>query len=236
MAAILAAGPGAVLSHRSAAELWRIRAPGQARVEVSRASWRTPGVGIQIHRALIPSDETTKLEAIPVTTVPRTILDLAAVLRPDQVERAINEAEVRRLTDPLSLDDLIRRYRGRRGVAVIRSILKDGRIGLQVTRSELESRFLSFLDGEDLPRPLTNAGVRLRRRWVECDCVWRSRRVAAELDGHAAHRTAAAYERDRLRDRELHAAGWRVIRITWRQLDDDPIALAADLRRMLGGI
>jgi len=72
-------------------------------------------------------------------------------------------------------------------------------------------------------------------RWVEADCVWRAQRLIVELDGHAFHATTAAYERDRARDRSLHVGGWRVVRITWRQLHDDADALATDLRSLLGG-
>ena len=79
-----------------------------------------------------------------------------------------------------------------------------------------------------------NARLQVRGGWIEADCVWAPQRLVAELDGHATHRTAGAYERDRARDRALSAAGWRVVRITWRQLSADAAALAADLRALLG--
>ena len=168
-----------------------------------------------------------------MTTVPRTILDLAAVLPRGQVERAIEEAEVRRLADPLSLLDLVTRYPGKRGVGTLKAILKQGGIGATATRSELENRFLTFLDHHDLPRPEVNAHVDLGGRLIECDCVWRKQRLIVELDGHAFHATTAAYERDRARDRTLHAAGWRVVRITWRELHGNTRALADDLTTLL---
>jgi hypothetical protein len=186
-----------------------------------------------MHRAYLPGDEMTTLDRIPVTTVPRTLLDLATVLRRRELERAINEAEVRQLADSLSLTDLIARYPRRRGVAALKAILAIGRLGAAVTRSELEERFVEFLDGAGLPRPEMNVGLNAAGRWMECDCVWRTQRLVVELDGHAFHATAAAYERDRARDRALIAAGWRVVRVTWRQLHDDPDALAMDLRGLL---
>ncbi len=231
-AAVLAGGPGAVLSHRSAAALWRVLPDPGALIEITAPSQRrTPG--LCVHRRRLPLDEITSRGGIATTSVPRTLFDLAAVVPRARVERAVNEAEVRRLTDPLSLDVLVQRNRGRRGVAVIRLILDQRRIGAGVTRSRLEERFLAFVDDAGLPRPQTNAGVQLGGRWVECDCVWRAQRVVVELDGHAFHATRDAYERDRIRDRELSAAGWQVVRVTWHQLERAPEALAADLWTLL---
>src|SRR2546423_6772750 len=146
----------------------------------------------------------------------------------------MNEAEVRRLGDPLPLAALLARYPRRRGVVVARAILHDARIGWTLTRSELEERFLAFIVRHCLPRPEVNANVRIDGRAIECDFAWRAESLIAEIDGHAFHATAAAYERDRARDRLLSVAGWRVVRITWRQLHDDAPGLAADLRRLLG--
>lgn len=179
---------------------------------------------------MLPGDEITTVSAIPVTTVPRTLFDLAAVLPRAQVERAINEAEVQGRTDRLSLPDLVTRYPRRKGVAMIKAILDAGAL---LTRSELEVRFLSFLRRTSLPAPEVNVPLFVAGRWFECDCVWRDARVIVELDGRAAHDTAAAFERDRARDRKLHARGWRIVRVTWRQLNDEPEAVAYDLRALL---
>jgi hypothetical protein len=169
--------------------------------------------GIEFHEAAVARDELTTLSCIPVTTVPRTLLDLAAVVSRRDVERAINQAEVLRLSDALSLADLVARYPGRRGIAAVRAILATGGIGSTITRSELEDRFLAFLDRAGLPRPQVNGSVSAGGRWIEGDCVWRARRLIVELDGHAFHTTAAAFERDRSRDRALQAGGWRVVRV-----------------------
>jgi very-short-patch-repair endonuclease len=228
MAAVLAAGPGAVLSHRAGAALLGIRSPDIIEVTLERRLRQTPG--IQIHELPLPPDEVTIERGIPVTIVPRTLFDLAAVLPRRQLERAINEADVRRLSDRLSLPDLLERYPHRWGAPVVRAILNDG---VTVTRSELEARFLDFLRTERFSAPEVNAHLFVAGRWIECDCVWRGRRVIVELDGRAAHGTAAAFERDRARDRMLNARGWRLVRITWRQLRDDREALAYDLRAIL---
>ena len=182
MAAVLAAGPGAVLSHRSAAGLWGIRPWRGGNVDVTTSSSRRQRPGITWHVTNLPADEITSLAAIPVTTVPRTLLDLAAVLDRRATERAINEAEVHGYTDPLSLPALLARYPRRRGTAAIRSILAAGALGTTLTRSELEERFLRFLAQRRLPRPELNAPIALRTGFVEVDCVWH---IGALLAGNA---------------------------------------------------
>jgi hypothetical protein len=158
---------------------------------------------------------------------------MAADLTAPRVAAAMAEAEVRRLTHPLSLQDLVDRYPSRRGVRTIRELLSDRSVGSNRTRSELELAFLEFLVRAGLPLPETNVRLLVANRWVEVDCVWRERRLVAELDGRAAHLTPAAFDSDRARDRSLAAAGWPTIRITWRQLHSDEHALAADLRALL---
>jgi hypothetical protein len=234
MAAVLAAGPRAVLSHRSAAALWGIRRWRDSNVDVTRPGSRQHRPGIRWHVTNLPADEITSLAAIPVTTVTRTLLDLAAVLHYREVERAMNEAEVQRYTDRLSLPALLARYPRRRGTAAIRAILDEGGMGTALTRSELEERFLRFLALWGLPRPELNVSIAVRGVFVEADCVWRRSRLIAELDGRAVHGTAAAFERDRARDRALNAEGWRVVRITWRQLSEEARELAEDLGALLG--
>jgi hypothetical protein len=149
------------------------------------------------------------------------------------VERAIEEAEVRQLHDSLSLPDLLKRHPGRRGSRTIREILDAGRIGTGITREELEERFRTLLTRSALPRPEHNVDLELDGIWVEADCVWRRERLIVELDGRAAHGTAAAFESDRARDRRLQVLGWRVVRVTWRQLHEDSDGIATDLRRLL---
>lgn len=233
IAAVLACGSDAVLSHQSAAALWRLHAGARARVDVTLPRRVASRHGIHAHHCRMPSDEATVERGIPVTTVPRTLIDLSAVAGRGQVERAFREAERLRLVDTLSLADLVRRYPRRRGIATIKALLADRQIGAMVTRSELEERFLAFLEDFDLPRPEVNVPLQISGRWIEADCVWREPRVVVELDGHASHATGTAFERDRARDRALQAAGWRVLRITWRQLHEESDAIASDLRAVL---
>jgi hypothetical protein len=189
--------------------------------------------GLKIHRSTLPADEVTAVRRIPVTTVPRTLLDLAMVLRPSQLERAINEAEVQRQTDSLSLPELLDRHPARPGTPAIREILTRLESGAQITRSELEARFVLFTRQVGLPPPETNVWLQIHGSWLQCDCVWPAQRLIVELDGRATHGTAAAFERDRARDRRLNAAGWRTVRITWNQLQSDHAAIARDLRAVL---
>lgn len=236
MAAVLACGRGAVLSHRSAAALWGLRPKGAGPIEVTTPrKWRS---SFEIHRHcshLLP-DEMTSLEGIPVTTVPRTILDLAAISRPQVIESLLREAEYLRLYDSLSLPVLLDRHCGRRGVRAVRAALarcaeSPGRI-----RSRLEERFLPFLDRHGLPRPQFNAWLFVGEKSHQVDCLWRSRRVVVELDGWQGHRSRRAFQEDRARDRRLRVAGYSVTRIAWTQLDDEPEAIAADLRKLLSQI
>jgi predicted transcriptional regulator of viral defense system len=233
MAAVLACGDEAVLSHRSAGELWRIVSPRQGWPEVTRSTAHRVRVGIVIHRGTLAPDEVDVVDGIPVTSVHRTIFDLAAASRRRDVERAMREAEVRGLTDRLSFPDLLERHPGARGAATIRELVASKDPG-GVTRNEFEEGFVAFLDIHGLPRPAFNAPLAVRGRFFVIDALWRDRRLAVELDGRATHGTAAAFESDRERDRILQTEGWRTARITWRQLNDDSQALAADLRRLLG--
>jgi hypothetical protein len=182
---------------------------------------------------VLPADEVTTEYEIPVTTVARTLLDLAAVVKPRRLERAMREAKVRRLGDRPSLDDLLIRHHARRGSAAIRRVLVHGRIGAGILRSELEERFLAFVEKSGLPVPETNAPIELDGRWVEVDCLWRDRLLIVELDGRAVHGTSFAFDADRERDRSLQAMGWRVVRITWRQLIRHPARVEADLRALV---
>ena len=242
MAAVLAGGPGAALSHFAAGAHWRMLRSAPARTDVTAQRNRRDRAGLRFHRAALPSDELTILHGIPVTTPQRTLLDIAAVLplargatRPPRLlEAALNEADALRLWDALSLDDLLARYPRHRGSRGVRLALRWRRGGATRTRSDLEDVFLVLVDEAGLPRPELNASLELAGRLIEVDAVWRAQRVAVELDGRPFHATAAAFERDRRRDRELTARGWRAIRVTWAQLVNERHELESDLRRLLG--
>jgi hypothetical protein len=231
MAAVLAGGEAAALSHLSAADLWGIR-PSEAKgTDVTTSRKLRSRAGLRFRYSSLPADEATIHNGIPVTTVPRTLLDLAGIIPRRQLARALNQAEIRRLWDSLSLADLLRRHPRRPGAAAIRALI--GEPGIGITRSELEDLFLDFIDANNLPRPIVNLPLKIDGVWVEADCVWLEQRLVVELDGHAFHGTTLAYEDDRARDRALTAAGWRVMRITWRQLHDEPEAVVRDLRTAL---
>jgi very-short-patch-repair endonuclease len=228
MAAVLAAGSGAVLSYRSAAELWRIRSSSRRRIEVSVPRRRRSTARLELHEVQMQPDEVTIEAGIPVTTPARTLFDLAAILSPQQLKAAFTEAEVRRLTSPTSLDALLTRYRGRRGTAALKRILEK-HTHTAVPTSLLERRFLKLIETHNLPRPEIN---RLTGHG-ELDAIWPEQRLIVECDGFAFHGTREAFERDRAKDRALQAAGWRVVRITWRQLTDDPTTIARQLAALL---
>jgi very-short-patch-repair endonuclease len=231
IAAVISFGPRTVLSHRAAAALLEIRNPFGP--EVTVPTWRRRRSGIVVHQLPLSRDEIMVVKGIPVTTVARTLLDLAAVLRRSDVERAVNAAEVRRPREALQLGALVERYPSRHGIRIARAIAAELSPG--VIRSELEARFRGFVRSYRLPRPEFNVSLLVGGDWLECDCVWRAQRQIVELDGRAVHSTATAFERDRARDRVLQVAGWRVIRVTWRHLRDQPEVLASDLRKLLVG-
>jgi uncharacterized protein DUF559/putative AbiEi antitoxin of type IV toxin-antitoxin system len=230
MAAVLAGGEGAALGIRSGGALWTIRARSARDIDVLTPRQRRSRLGLRLHHVPLRPDEITVHRAIPVTTPARTLLDLAAILDPHTLARAVERAEALRLTSPTSLAALVARYPRRAGVAALKAILASGSIaGATLTRSELEDRFLTLIDAENLPRPLVNAP----RGTNELDFTWRTQRLVVEVDGFETHGTRAAFERDRARDRALLAAGWRVARITWRQLHDEPEQIANELRALL---
>jgi Protein of unknown function (DUF559) len=233
MAAVLSAGPGAVLSHRSAGVLWRILPPMSILPEVTRATRCHMSSALQAHYATLRPDEVTRVDGIPVTTAPRTMLDIAALTTERQLATALNELEVRGITDRLSIPELLERYPRKRGSARLRALLADETTVRGISRKELEKRFAILIDATDLPRPRRNADVAVRGRFFEADCLWAKERLIVELDGRASHGTRRAFELDRERDRLLQSNGWRVVRVTWRQLRDDAPAVIADLRRLL---
>ena len=231
MAAVLACRPGAVLSHRSAARLWGIRPDSRRAVEVTVIGCgRRSRPGIEVHavRALDRRD-VTQLDGIPVTTLHRTLLDLAEVAPRDHVARAIEESERKRIFDRRALDELLERSPGRRGRHPLSSILTDAVPIEPATREELEWRFQQVIHQAGLPRPLVNTLV----EGFEVDAYWPNHHLIVELDGYETHQTRKAFEADRERDAVLLLAGYRVVRITWRQLTREPDTIITRLRRLL---
>jgi predicted transcriptional regulator of viral defense system len=236
LAAVLASGSKAVLSHFSAAALWGIRPSPKSRIEVTVSHRSRSWAGIQRHIAVLPDDERTVLDGIPVTTAPRTVVDLAATTHVDGIESAIRQMEYLRLYDPLSLMDLVERYRGRRGVRRVRvALARIEALPAGRARSPLEERFLPFLRRHGLPRPRLNDWIFAGGKRFQVDCHWPGTGQVVELDSWEAHGTRSAFRDDRARDRILSVAGYGVTRVSWTQLDGEPAAVAADLRVLLKG-
>ena len=229
VAAVLAGGDAAVLSHRSAAALWQILpVRGETHVTTPRALHDRDG--IEFHSQSLQFDEITERDGIPVTTVARTLVDIAAS-EPDYFVRAFNEAEFRRLDDEAGLTDLLSRSPSRAGALTIRKVLGHAYTG--ITREELEHRFLVLVDKFDLPRPLLNQPLTIDGRTIYPDAAWPDARLIVELDSRAAHETTSRFDSDRERDRFLALAGWLVVRVTWKHLTTDANRLAADLRELI---
>jgi very-short-patch-repair endonuclease len=235
MAAVLASGSDALLSHWSAAALWGVRPNSRSRIDVTAPNRSRSSTGIFRHISSVPPDEREVEEGIPVTSVHRTIFDLAAHEELDVVVAMIKEAEYLNRWDRLSLPDLLERYPGKRGSRNLRFALerlKEEPPGRK--RSRLEERFAPFLRRHHLPLPCFNDWVLLDSKRYRVDCHWPGTNQIVELDGWAGHHTRSAFQDDRARDRALTAAGFSVTRLTWNQLDDEPEAIAIDLRNLLG--
>lgn len=229
MAAVLACGQRAHLSHRSAARVWLLTLylpnPKTAEVTVVGRDPRPPRIRVHRVRTLAP-DETTTHKNIPMTTPARTLLDLAPRLDDRQLERSLAEAFRRRLVRPATLHSLLARYAGRPGVPRLRTLLHSEPV---YTRSELEERFLALVRDAGLPQPDVNA----EPGPYEIDFLWREQRLAVELDGWGFHGDRKAFEDDRRRDADLVARGFRVIRITWRELENHAVAVIARIAAAL---
>ena len=186
MAAVLAGGDRAALSHASAGDHWALTGLRRPLAHVTVARRRRARPGIVVHQSVISEDEVTVHEGIRVTTVARTLLDLAACVSPPRLRQAIAIAEARRLADSPSLIDLFERYPGRRGRSSLRAALDEASIG--IARSELEARFLEFLELRAVAPPRVNAPVEVGGRTLIVDCLWPAARLVVELDSRRAPR------------------------------------------------
>ena len=227
LAAVLACGPGAVLSHVDAAALWNIRPSASALVHVtvpSRAG-RKQQKGLRVHRSgRLGTDQVTVHESIPVTSLARTLLDLADVLTRRALKRAMDEADYLRLLDMTALIAAVDGNPGRRGAKLLRAAHGPA----EMTKSQLEQRFLALVDRHGLPRPKVNTPI----EGYEVDFAWPEAKLIVETDGFAAHGTRRAFENDRLRDRRLGRAGYRTVRLTPRSMAY-PAEIAADVEAFL---
>jgi very-short-patch-repair endonuclease len=231
LAAVLACGNGALLSHGSAAALWGLARSRGSRADVTAARGRQGNPArdrIRLHRGKIDREDRASQAGIPVTTVARTLFDLAEVVAFSQLEAAWEEADRLNLLRLAALERVCERGYGRHALRPIRRLLSEARAA-EATRSPLESRFAAFRRKQRLPPAATNVDV----LGHEVDVLWPAARLVIELDSWEHHGHRAAFERDRARDPKLLLAGYRTIRVTHRRLDREPEQLAAEIRQLL---
>jgi very-short-patch-repair endonuclease/predicted transcriptional regulator of viral defense system len=237
LAAVLACGEGAVVSHGSAAELHRLWDRRPALIDVIAPGKRGRGLdGVRWHRGYpLEPDEVTARERIPCTAVSRTLVDMAGSVGERSLRRLVEQAVVLRELDVAEVDLVLSRRR-RRGAPILRRVLAPwrGNAGRPPKlRSVLEARLFAAIADAGLPRPRCNAVLRLEGHRLEVDFLWDEQRLVVETDGETTHRTAAAFQRDRWRDQLLGAAGYRPVRVTWSQMEEEPEATVARIGRML---
>lgn len=227
MAAVLASGPRALLSHRAAGALWEIAPYEGVWIDVTTPTHQRTRRPLARHTSPLPPDDCAICDGIPVTGVARTLLDLAEISDRRRVELAIGRADKLGLFDLRAIEALCARSHGRHGLANLTEAL--AQFLPDSVRSPLEYDLLAFCRDHGLPLPEVNVIV----AGHEVDAAWVEARLIVELDSYEHHRGRAAFERDRIRDAELKLAGWEVIRITWRRLHDHPAAVASLLHRLL---
>jgi very-short-patch-repair endonuclease len=229
LGAVLACGPGAVLSHRTAAAHWGLLSTDQTRIDVTAPRGRHGAPGIRLHRTRsLDAQDTTTHQGIPITTVHRTLLDVAAIARDSELERAVAQAERLRMYDHRAIQATIARANGHRGVGLLRRVTTRTP---RWTRNEWEAAFLQLLRDAGLPEPETNEPLHAPG-YGHCapDYHWPEHRVIVELDGFETHGTRAAFHADRAKDAALTAHGHRVLRFT---RDDDPAVAITRLQALL---
>jgi very-short-patch-repair endonuclease len=221
-AALLAAGERAVISHRSAASLWGFAAAEEEDVHVTVVGRRRRSrPGLVVHYASsLDARDIRQLHGLPLTSPARTIVDLAATSYRD-LDRAFGDAHAQRLVTAREIEELLDRAGPCRGSRAVKALLTDNASGF--TRSEAERLLRALIRSANLPPPRFNARV----AGYEVDAVWPDRGLVVEVDGYAYHGHRAQFERDRRKDLALTAAGYRVIRVSWRQLTQEPMALVA---------
>jgi hypothetical protein len=228
MAAVLACGTQAALSHRSAGALWDITEEGPATEVSVRQAHRRRRTGIHARRRpSLQVEDLASRTGIPVTSPARTLVDLATVLDARALERAVNEADKRDLIGPQTLRDGIGRFAGEPGVGALRDLVAAG--AFLLSDSDLEISFRSVAEGAGLPPPLTKAWV----NGFEVDFYWPALALVVETDGLRYHRTPSAQARDRRRDQAHTAAGLTALRFTHWQIRHEGAHVRKVLRATL---
>lgn len=230
-AAVLAYGPGTVLSHYSAAVLWGLRRRRTGPIHVNAfLGWQGTGrrPGIWLHRCKLRVEETTSHEGIPVTAPARTLFDLAEVAPYEDLKKTTEAADRRNLLRLRELEAICERGRGRRALKPVRRLIGE-LVPPDEGRSPLEVRFAAFVRLYNLTPPAQNVDV----LGHEVDALWPAAKLIVELDSWEFHSHRAAFERDRVRDTKLMLAGYRTIRVTHYRLDREAEQLAAEIRQLL---
>jgi very-short-patch-repair endonuclease len=226
LAAVKACGPGSLLAGLAAAHLLHLLKRPPSLPEVLTARHRRP-TGVRVHRCRsIDRRDSTTWRGVPVTNVPRTLVDLAAVLEPPELARAFHQAVVRHKTKPPAVERVLRRRHNWPGSRELRRVIWGGE---PVSLSKLESSFMALLRDARLSLPRTNIPVGA----YYVDCRWPETRLTVELDSYAYHGTRHAWEHDRHREREARARGDEFRRYTWRDVVEDTEPTLADLRALL---
>jgi hypothetical protein len=237
LAAVLACGPRAVLSHRSAAALHGLRDHGGSWIDVTvPGRTKRAHAGIKLHRSTtLTAADVTTVQNIPCTTVARTLLDYSEVVSRRSLERAFDQAEVIGVFDLRAIDGQLERNHSRPGAARVRRVLNDHYVGTTPTASKLEEAFLALTRAAGLPRPQVNSWIVLRDGGpaVRADFKWEAQRLVVETDGRRWHDTHQRRQRDAGRDQRLLLAGWRALRITWNQVEREPASVTATIAALL---
>jgi very-short-patch-repair endonuclease len=229
LAAVLASGPNALLSHVSAAWLWGLTKTSPLPASVTAPGYRKPRPPLRLHetRPLAAEDRALR-DGIPVTSLPRTLLDLAATVRFEWLERMVERSEDLELFDLRAVEELLARTVGHHGHRRLRRAIALYKPS-SFTRSTLERRFLELCLEAGLPQPRTNFVA----YGLELDCYWPEFRFAVELDLFETHGTRAAFERDRKRQEDLLLVGVATSRVTGPRLEREPEEVIARIRRLL---
>jgi hypothetical protein len=229
LAAVFACGPGSVLSHYSACWLLGLARWRPEPLHVTGPVARRPRLPVRIHRARrLEAADRLREEGIPVTAVPRTLLDMAARLRSGQLDKLVERSEELGLFDLRAVEDLLARTVGHHGHKRLRTAIALYKPS-SFTRSGIEARFLELCLAAGLPQPHTN----YVEHGFELDCYWPEFRFAVELDVYETHGTRAAFERDRLRQEELLLTGIAMTRVTGPRLEREPRQVIERVRRLL---
>lgn len=235
MAVVLACGEGAALSHVSAAELWGLRGGSSSRwhaVAPGMSGGRGGPPSVVLHRTLnLHDDDVTTIDGIPVTSVARTLVDLAGAVNAASLARAVHEAEVQRLLDVDAIAAVMARLPRRRGVARLRRLLSAS--DSNVSSEAFVNAFLRLCSRHGLPTPRVSRHLDALERPVEADIVFPDQRVIVELDSEQYHHTRRNFHSDRRRDSALAAEGWLTVRLTWHRVTRESAEVATELRRIL---